>query len=158
MRRTLRGFTLVELVTVLVLVGILAVAVLPRLDSVGAFAELEYRDEIAATLRFAQKSAVAHRRLVCAATGGNQINLSMASGFPAAACNLPMPGPSGRLPAVAPPAAGLSLSVAPAGATLFFQPSGTVTSDAAGLLPADFTLTPSGQTPVVVSGATGHAY
>lgn len=148
------GFTLVEMIAVMVLVGILAVVALPRLDSAGIFTELEYRDEIAAALRFAQKSAVAHRRLVCANAAGNQINLSIADAFPASVCNLPMSGPDGRVPAVVAPKPALSFSVAPA-SVLYFQPSGSISSDGAGVTIADFTLSPTGQPAVNVFGATG---
>lgn len=149
-----RGFTLVEMIAVMILIGILAVVALPRLNSVDAFAQLEYRDKIAASLRFAQKSAVAHRRLVCADTAGNQINLSIADAFPANACTLPMPGPNGRTPAAYPRSGGMSLGVLPS-SVLFFQPSGIVTSDGAGTTVANFTLSPTDQPAINVFGATG---
>lgn len=53
-----RGFTLVELVTVLVLVGVLAVTVLPRFLTRGGFDEVIYRDRLAALLQQAQLMAM----------------------------------------------------------------------------------------------------
>ena len=53
-----RGFTLVELVTVLVLVGLLAVTVLPRFLTRGGFDEVIYRDRLAALLQQAQLMAM----------------------------------------------------------------------------------------------------
>lgn len=54
------GFTLLELVTTLVLIGILAATAAPRfVDSDDAFAQRGYTDEIASTLRHARSVAVA---------------------------------------------------------------------------------------------------
>lgn len=53
-----RGFTLVELVTVLLLVGLLAVTVLPRFLTRGGFDEVIYRDRLAALLQQAQLMAM----------------------------------------------------------------------------------------------------
>ena len=57
-RRVLRGFTMVELVIVIVLLGILSVTVLPRLTGSSEFRTVQLRDEVAAAVRFAQKTAV----------------------------------------------------------------------------------------------------
>jgi MSHA pilin protein MshC len=54
-----RGFTLVELVTIIVLLGILAVMVLPRMFDAAAFRGRGFLDEVANAARYAQKLAVA---------------------------------------------------------------------------------------------------
>jgi MSHA pilin protein MshC len=53
------GFTLVELVTSLVLIGILAAYAAPRMFDNRAFDERGYVDELASTLRYAQRIATA---------------------------------------------------------------------------------------------------
>lgn len=61
------GFTLIELIVIIVLVGIMAVTVLPRMSLLGGFSARGYADQIEAYLRYAQKSALAGRRLVAMA-------------------------------------------------------------------------------------------
>ena len=53
------GYTLVELITVIVILGILAAMAGPRFFSERPFADRGYADELAAALRDAQKEAVA---------------------------------------------------------------------------------------------------
>jgi MSHA pilin protein MshC len=74
-----RGFTLAELVVVLVVVGILAVAAIPRLFDTSGFAARGARDFLDASLRYAQKSAVAMRRNVCVAVTGTVLSVTYAS-------------------------------------------------------------------------------
>jgi MSHA pilin protein MshC len=52
------GFTLVELVTTMILIGILAVAVLPRLSSDSSFSAYSLRNEFISELRLVQLQAM----------------------------------------------------------------------------------------------------
>jgi MSHA pilin protein MshC len=58
------GFTMIELIVVMIIVGIMAVAVIPRMSLLGGFDAVGYADQIEAYLRYAQKSALAQRRNV----------------------------------------------------------------------------------------------
>jgi MSHA pilin protein MshC len=71
-----RGFTLVELVVIMIVIGILAVVVLPRFDLLKGFDEIGYRDKVKATLEYARKAAVAQRRYACVALAGNSLTLT----------------------------------------------------------------------------------
>lgn len=64
MRRGAGGFTLIELVTIVVILGILALVAFPRMNT-SVFRSLEFHDKTVATLRYAQKTATSHRRIVC---------------------------------------------------------------------------------------------
>ena len=59
-----KGYTLVELVVTLVIVGILAAVAVPRMISGDAFSSRSFFDESRSIVRYAQKVAIAQRRLV----------------------------------------------------------------------------------------------
>ena len=79
------GFTLVELVMVIVILGVLAVFVAPRLvDKQDLYAK-GFHDETLAYLRYAQKTAIAQRRTVCVNFATNSLTLKAALNAPTGA-------------------------------------------------------------------------
>lgn len=103
--RALRGFTMVELITVMVVLGILAAVAIARLDA-SMYRERGFHDGLKAALQYARKVAVAKRRQVCVdATTGNagSVAFTIVAAAPEngiAACPaanpLPLPGGSGN--------------------------------------------------------------
>ncbi len=61
-----RGFTLIELIMVIVILGVLAVFASPRIFNSNDFNARGFHDETLAMLRYAQKAAIAQRTMVTA--------------------------------------------------------------------------------------------
>ena len=76
--RTQRGFTLAELIIVLVLISILAAVAVPRMFDMEQFSARGTRDFVGASLRYAQKSAIAMRRNVCVQVAATQLRITYA--------------------------------------------------------------------------------
>jgi MSHA pilin protein MshC len=148
------GFTLPELIGVMILVAVLAAVALPKFDAAISLRGDAWRDEVVSALRHAHQTAVSHRRLVCAVVGATTVTLTIAANNPASACTASLPGPDGGS-AYTTATGGTTASVSPAG-TLYFQPSGRVTSDGAGNTASDRSITIGTTTTVVVVGETGH--
>jgi len=76
-----RGFTMVELVVTIVILGIVSAVVMPRFASLGAFDAAGYGDQVQALLRYAHKTAIAQRAVVAADAGtGGRCVIGSASG------------------------------------------------------------------------------
>nr|WP_314538957.1 type II secretion system protein [uncultured Massilia sp.] len=158
------GFTFVELIAVMVLIGILAAFAVPRLADGSTSAALTFGDQVVSSLRLAQKNATARRRLVCANITGNAVVLSMATrplSEQAANCD-------GVLAGVGPDdyrssADDVTVSARSVdGATvawLYFQPDGTIVTPAA-IRPFQGSVIVRGDGQVLrtisVTGSTGH--
>ncbi|BBB31508.1 prepilin-type N-terminal cleavage/methylation domain-containing protein [Neptunomonas japonica] len=67
------GFTLIELVTVLLLLGILSAVAFARLGGVNSFSESLFQQQVLSYLRLAQRTAVAHQG------SGAQLNINRVS-------------------------------------------------------------------------------
>lgn len=124
-----RGFTMVELIVTMVIIGILAVVVLPRFDLLRGFDEIGYRDQVKATLEYARKAAVAQRRFVCVSLSGNNLTVTrdlrdpdlVASNCGSSPLALPVRDSRCTLPNQICAPAGITLSGTPA---LVFTPLG----------------------------------
>jgi MSHA pilin protein MshC len=144
------GYTLIELVIVIVILGILAGVAGPRFFSQQTFSERQYADELAAALRLTQKVAVATGCTARLAVAG----VSYAAAQQAAAgnrCNTT--DSTWSTPVVSPDGAALQ-GTAPNGTTA--SPAGNFQFDAEGKLSAapGTTLT-IGSHAITIDAATG---
>ena len=128
-----RGHTLIELVTVIVILGILAGLAVPRFFDNQVFEERGFYEEVAAALRYGQKIAVGSGCpvRVSITAGGYELKQQAASGNrcdPAGAWTVPVMLPTGQAVAGSTPA-GITL-----GPNITYQLDGLGQTDLGGNL------------------------
>ncbi|MDP4302593.1 pilus assembly FimT family protein [Leptothrix discophora] len=151
-----RGYTLVELIAVLVMIGVMAVVALPRWQASTQVQGQAWRDGVVATLRQARALARGHRRVVCASFDSANppvLRLRIAASFGAADCSVDLPGPDGQPLALAAPR-GWRISASPS-RTLYFLPSGGVASSATATTTSSYTLSAGDVATITVEGLHG---
>jgi MSHA pilin protein MshC len=146
------GFTLIELIMVVVIMGVLAVFAAPRLFNTGDFNARGFHDETLALLRFGQKSAVAQRRTVCVTLNVNGVSMKMFVANPApttCAAATPAQAPDLVLPFAPRGGSGLSSSL---GVPFQFTPLGGTDQNSA------VTISIANSTPITVEASTGYVH
>lgn len=119
------GFTLIELMTVIVLLSILSVAALSRLGGMGAFEEKAFFDEVTSALRYAQKLAQSTGCNVQVTITSSSYQLHQASSCTSATYNRNVLNPADRTSAyqnISPPD---GITIAP-DSIFVFTPQSTV--------------------------------
>jgi MSHA pilin protein MshC len=155
-----RGFSLVELVVILLLIGILSVAAYARLDSSKVFGERTEYDMVRAALQFARKQAVAKRRYVCVQAAASGLTLTVDGNAPEStsppfsgscpfATSLPLPQPDSRCAAT---------NVLCLRNTSLASSAASFQFDAQGRAASSVTLTVSGYPAVTIEAETGLVY
>lgn len=155
LRRIQSGFTLVELVVVLLLVGALMAVGMPRFFNQLSFLEWGFSDEVGEALRFGQKMAIATGcdTRVSITAGGYQLNQRASCDSGAFTTPVLLPGGDG---------AGCS-GTAPSGVTLpatsiYFDPRGRPHDAGSGALLSASTSITIGSRSIVVEPQTGYVH
>jgi MSHA pilin protein MshC len=159
------GFTLVELVTIIILLGILSAVALPRVAGRITFDTRGHADQALAALQYAQKVAAAERRNVCAivvaGVGGSVSLKKSASAGAGVSCSdassmaLLNPTTGTAFSIAAPSGVGVSSSVSP----VIFDGLGQNVDAAGTPRTLDVTVTVTGDftTTIKVEKVTGYA-
>lgn len=145
------GFTLIELIMVIVILGVLAVFAAPKMFDNSTFTGRGLHDETMALLRFGQKTAIAQRRTVCVTVNGTGITMTMFVANPApTTCAAATPAQAPPLTPPFAPKGGTGL----AGPALPFQFTPLGSTDQA----AAITITVANSTPITVEPGTGYIH
>jgi MSHA pilin protein MshC len=150
-RRTCGGFTMVELILVMVIAGILAAVAVPRMVGRTSFDTRGFADQLAASVRFAQKLAVSQRRDVSVHLAANDATLCYSTLVPCPAASQ-APGPGGEKP----------YTVSAPGGVAIASPLAVLTFDAGGrpniAAQLDIQVNGSGTHHVLVEQETGYVH
>lgn len=150
---SIRGFTITELVVVIVIAGILAATMAPRWRGDTGFETRGFRDEVASALRYAQKTAVASRRRVCVSFTATSLSATIDSAFDANDCHV-----AGAISLIGPE--GAPLAVSAQGTATFSPVPGMLIFDTQGRPGGGATLqfADLGGMPIRVEAGTGYVH
>jgi MSHA pilin protein MshC len=157
LRVGLRGFTLIELIMVIVILGVLAVFAAPRLLNTSDFTARGFHDETLSLLRYAQKVAIAQRRTVCVTFTPSSASLTMASTAATFDCATAtaLSGPKGETPPTVTAKAGVGYSPTP-GAFNFDGLGQPIASDGSAKALQIIKITSAGD--ITVEAGTGYVH
>lgn len=146
-----RGFTLIELILVIVLLGVLAVFAVPRMFDSNDFNARGFHDETLGLLRYAQKTAIAQRRTVCVSLNATGVSSYIFATNPASGnCSS---APLLKPPSTAHGGSGLSAKVG-SGAVSAFQFTPLGSTDQSGNVVVSIV----GSSDIVVEANTGYVH
>lgn len=101
-----RGFTLVELITTMIVLGILAAYAIPKFGGRHGFESRGFADQLLALLQDARRTAISQHRIICVSASGSSVTVTRAAKATDATCDGAMPNPhaSGNYELPVPPA------------------------------------------------------
>ena len=143
-----RGFTLIELIMVMVMLGVLAVFAAPRIFNSDDFYARGFHDETLGLLRYAQKTAIAQRRMVCVVLADTGVTMTIDTNTPPDGnCDATLPPPNTPRPRT-----GLTVSPALSVTPLQFTPLGSTNQT------SNVTIAIANSTGITIEAATGYVH
>lgn len=88
------GFTLIELIVVMVMITVLGAMAIPRFVGPNAFDTFGFSEQTGAMLRFAQKAAIAQRRTFCVGLSGSNVVMTRAAAADVYTCSTSIINPA----------------------------------------------------------------
>ena len=158
-----RGFTLIELIMVIIILGVLAVFAAPRLFDSRDFYARGFHDETLAYLRYAQKTAIAQRRTVCVTFPNTYSSLTLTISQNAAtldcATAVALTGPNGSSTLNAKPGSGVVYNNLPAPTSFNFNGLGQpITATGGAAMGTQTIQVVSAGRSITVEAATGYVH
>jgi MSHA pilin protein MshC len=151
-----KGFTLIELVMTLVLLGILSATAMPKFFSVSSYHKQLFFDDTLAAVRYAQKLAVATGCNVQVSIATDTYTVNRPEAPPRAACTSQIS--TDFTMAVRHPGTGTPYSKSQAGVSLTADPTTPFYFTAVGEASTDVTITVAGNKFLCVVAGTGFVY
>lgn len=145
-----RGFTLVELITTMIVLAILAAFAIPKFNGSHGFESRGFSDQLRSLIQEGRRTAVAQRRLVCVNVGGGAVSVRKAT-LAGGACDTNLLNPNSNGPYQLPIPVGINLI----GGGLNFDPLGRLSPTTA----VDLTISGAeGNFSLRVEGETGYVH
>ena len=148
------GFTLIELVVTMIIVGVLAVVAMPKLNT-NTFDTTGFYQEVVSSVRYAQKEAIAKHRFVCVNLAVSSVTIRYAKGA-TTTCDTELVSPRGVSPFTVTAKSGVTLS--PATSFLFDALGRPRTTGNAALGQLTVSITGDGTQSFVVEAETGYVH
>jgi MSHA pilin protein MshC len=155
-----RGFTLTELIVILVVIGVLAVFVAPTLGGMTAIRQRTEYGNVVSAIAYARRAAIAKRRYACVSVSSTAVTFTIDSN-PPESTSTPFGGTCPFVTALNLPSKDQSCPVTNQTClkyTSISSTSGTFQFDSLGRASATVTITMSGFAPITVEGDTGYVH
>ena len=162
LQRSNSGFTLVELIVMMVIMGTLSAIAIPKFFDRSVFDNNGFHDQVVAALRYAQKEAIAQHGFVCVVFTSNSVTLTTGA---TNSCGTALANPSGGTSYSLSPSTGSQASFSPTPGNFSFDCMGIprttgqgTCTDATGVLTSSQAVYVQNAAAITVEMQTGYVH